>query len=82
MARLTSLVVAAEVRDQGVGRRLVEAAETWAVQHGCDRIQVSSGRRPEREAAHAFYTAFGYEDTRSHHVLYAKDLDGDVDSQH
>jgi hypothetical protein len=39
-------------------------------------MQVSSGRRPEREAAHAFYASHGYADQHDHHVSYEKILGG------
>ncbi len=60
-ARISSLVVAEHARGQGIGRRLIAAAEDWAKQHGCARIEVTSGNA--RTAAHAFYRHLGYEQT-------------------
>lgn len=74
--RITALCVAASHRRRGVGEELVAAAEDWAVAHGVTLLQVNSGRRPERAAAHDFYPALGYRDQHDHHVLYEKHLDG------
>jgi len=52
--------VAAEHQGEGIGRELLQAAETWARQAGAARIEVTSAAH--REAAHAFYRARGYSD--------------------
>ena len=59
--RILSFIVSSAVRKQGVGSILLEASEKWAVEHGCTGIVLNSGNRPERQAAHAFYTANGYQ---------------------
>jgi GNAT superfamily N-acetyltransferase len=61
VALLTSLVVAESARGQGVGRRLVDAAETWAREKGCARIIVTTAEH--RSGAHAFYQSLGWEYT-------------------
>ena len=58
--RITALVVAKEHQGEGVGRELLQAAETWARQAGAARIEVTSAAH--RDKAHAFYRACGYED--------------------
>src|SRR3954464_9648750 len=73
-ARITALVVSAERRGQGVARRLLEAAEHPPRGWGCDLLEVSSGRRPERDAAHAAYRAAGFADAADHSVRYRKKL--------
>ena len=60
--RLSALVVAEARRRAGVGRVLVEAVEAFARERGCDLVEVTSGERAEREAAHGFYAALGYEE--------------------
>jgi N-acetylglutamate synthase-like GNAT family acetyltransferase len=59
--RLSALVVAEAARRGGAGRALVAAVEAEARDRGCRRIEVTSGERPERDAAHGFYDALGYE---------------------
>ena len=58
LGRITALVVAQELRGQGIGRRLVLEAESWVRSRGCSRMEVTSGdHRPD---AHRFYEACGY----------------------
>ncbi|SRR6266540_1148185 len=59
LARLTALAVPLDHRRQGVGRALVAAAEGFAWEHDCRRVEVTSG--DHREDAHAFYRALGYD---------------------
>jgi len=47
------------VRGQGVGRKLVEAAEIWAKDCGCERLVVKSNMM--RQTSHASYQAIGFE---------------------
>lgn len=72
--RITALSVAPNSGRQGVGRRLVEFVEYFAATMGCDLIEVASGRRPERAAAHRFYPALGFVDTAGDAVRYWKNL--------
>jgi len=58
--RITALVVATEHQGEGIGRELLQAAESWARQAGAARIEVTSAAH--RENAHAFYRARGYSD--------------------
>jgi GNAT superfamily N-acetyltransferase len=58
-----SVHVRADQRSQGIGTRLLEAAETFAIEQGCYRIQLTSNN--VREDAHRFYQRLGYEAT--HH---------------
>lgn len=58
LGRITALVVSTAARGQGIGRRLVAAAEDFARQQGCERIELTSG--DHRPGAHAFYERLGY----------------------
>ena len=75
-ARITALVVAREARGRGVARALLAAAEDVARTWGCDLLEVSCGRRPERDQAHAFYRAAGFADTGERSTRYWKRLGG------
>ena len=59
--RLSALVVSESSRRAGVGRALVADAEGRARAGGCRYLEVTSGERSDREAAHAFYEALGLE---------------------
>ena len=60
--RLSALVVTGDSRRAGVGRALVAEVEARARARGCRYLEVTSGERPEREAAHGFYRALGLEE--------------------
>src|SRR6267143_6739023 len=59
LARLTALAVVPGRQRKGVGRALVAAAEAFAWERDCRRVEVTSG--DHREDAHTFYRALGYE---------------------
>ncbi|HEX3868062.1 MAG TPA: GNAT family N-acetyltransferase [Gemmatimonadaceae bacterium] len=61
LAQITLLVVDEACRGQGVGQRLVGAAEHWAREHGCSRIVVTTAL--DRAGAHRFYERAGYSHT-------------------
>jgi GNAT superfamily N-acetyltransferase len=75
LARITALVVAPESRRKGLGQALLRAAEEVARRWGCELVEVSSGRRPERDAAHRFYRAAAFEDAGALSVRYWKRLE-------
>ncbi len=60
---VTAMVVAPGFRRAGAGRRLMGEAARVARESGCDGVELTSALTPEREAAHAFYAALGYERT-------------------
>ncbi|WP_232013975.1 GNAT family N-acetyltransferase [Glycomyces terrestris] len=70
--RIVALVVSDTVRGNGIGTRLVEAAEAFALERGCVRIEVTSNDR--RAGAHAFYRARGYTVQTGHSSRFLRDL--------
>lgn len=72
-AMLSGFVVGAEHRSSGVGARLLDAAENWARQRGCQHLRVHTN--VVRARAHAFYERLGYERIKEQRV-YEKVLDG------
>ena len=68
---ILGLVVGDAVRGQGIGRRLVEAVEGWAVGRGLDRMTVRSN--VARTSSHPFYERLGYTRSKTQHA-YRKAL--------
>src|SRR5207247_643498 len=58
LARLTALAVVPGHQRKGVGRALVAAAEAFAWQRDCRRVEVTRG--DQRAGAHTFYRALGF----------------------
>jgi GNAT superfamily N-acetyltransferase len=56
--RLAVLVVASTARGLGVGQRLVETVERWAISRGAGDVVLTSALH--RGRAHAFYERCGY----------------------
>ena len=70
-AEIVGLIVTEQSARQGAGAALVKAAEKWAASRGLGLIAVRSNA--ERDAAHPFYEAQGYERQKTQHV-YLKSL--------
>jgi GNAT superfamily N-acetyltransferase len=70
--RVVTLVVDAQARGRGVGRRLLAEAEATARARGCVRMEITSAR--SRDDAHAFYRAAGYTDWCDRAARFLKDL--------
>ena len=69
VARLTALVVSWAHRRQGVARVLVTAVLRRARELGREGVELTSGMRSEREAAHAFYLDLGFDRTSHRYWL-------------
>lgn len=66
-AEIVGLVVDAAHRAQGVGRRLMEAAEDWTSGRGLTAVRLRS--RVQRAGAHRFYERLGYARLKEQVVL-------------
>lgn len=66
-AEILGLVVAEGQRSRGIGAALVDAAEKWAAQHGCQALRVRS--RISRDRAHAFYERGGFQRIKTQHCF-------------
>lgn len=55
---ITAFVTDPAAQRTGVGRKLLEASESWAREKGCYRLTVTSAE--QRAGAHGFYEACGY----------------------
>jgi GNAT superfamily N-acetyltransferase len=72
VCEIWGMVVAEGERGCGLGRRLIEAVEQWALIRGLDQISVRSN--VVRAESHPFYERMGYSKFKTQHV-YRKRLD-------
>ena len=70
------LVVAEEHRGQGIGKALLDQAETWAKERSLTSVWIRSN--VVRQNAHDFYLKQGYHRTKSQHV-FRKDCTAEGD---
>ena len=59
--RVLALVTMKGFRQNGIGRKLMEASEKWAIEIGADTILLNCGNREERTIAQQFYQKLGYQ---------------------
>ena len=59
--RIQALVVKSEYRKCGVGKLLIEFAESFAREINAKSIVLNCGNREERNSAHKFYVSVGFE---------------------
>ena len=59
--RISAFVVDSNYRRKGIGQKLLEAIECWAIEQGATALVLNSGNREERNAAHHFYRQQGFE---------------------
>ncbi|TYP73771.1 GNAT family N-acetyltransferase [Paenibacillus methanolicus] len=60
IAQVSLLVVKEEEQGVGIGQALMAFADQWAIRAGAESVVLTSGIKPERERAHAFYKRQGY----------------------
>jgi GNAT superfamily N-acetyltransferase len=70
--RLVALVIDERYRGRGVGRSLLARVEAAARARGCLLMEVTSAAH--RDAAHRFYEAAGYRDSRRGAMRFTKFL--------
>jgi GNAT superfamily N-acetyltransferase len=58
--RIVAFVVDSNYRGKGIGKKLLNEAESYARSIGARGILLNSGNRPERYRAHQFYKHMGY----------------------
>ncbi|RXJ04509.1 GNAT family N-acetyltransferase [Anaerobacillus alkaliphilus] len=59
--RIIAFVVKSEFRGNGIGSKLLNAAENWAKQKGANMMTLNSGNRSERKESHQYYLRKGFE---------------------
>ena len=70
--RILALSVAKETRRQGIASRLIDELKKQAVKEGVNALALNSGLTAERNAAHQFYQAVGFEKVTAGFVLHLK----------
>ncbi|MEJ2013006.1 MAG: GNAT family N-acetyltransferase [Anaerolineales bacterium] len=75
-AEIGGLVVDSAVRSQGIGEKLLEAAEVWALEAGYARLRVRSN--VIRKRAHRFYHLRAYQVIKTQ-VIFEKLLQADAE---
>ncbi|HVT35092.1 MAG TPA: GNAT family N-acetyltransferase [Nevskiaceae bacterium] len=73
-ARIYSVVVDPAARGQGLGVRLVQAAQSWARGHGCTQVYLEV--REDNHAARALYAKLGYAESARLPGFYDDGADG------
>ena len=63
IARITALMVRPERGDDTMRAALMERAEEWAREAGCEGIEVTSSVHRDRASAHEFYEESGFRRT-------------------
>ena len=71
-AEIGGLVVEASLRGQGLGAKLMGAAEAWAREMGCPSVYLRSNTK--RTEAHTFYKNLGYSLVKSQYA-FRKELE-------
>jgi GNAT superfamily N-acetyltransferase len=75
---ILGLIVAANQRGEGIGRRLVAKVERWAHERGLERLSVRSN--VARAESHPFYERLGYARAKTQHV-YRKQMRSSATAQ-
>ena len=68
--RILALSVAKETRRQGIASRLIDELKKQAVKEGVEALALNSGLTAERNAAHQFYQAVGFEKVTAGFALH------------
>jgi GNAT superfamily N-acetyltransferase len=67
-AEVMGLVVDKQQRRKGIGKKLMDAAEAWAKEHGSKVVRLRS--QTKRIEAHRFYQDIGYQILKSQFTFY------------
>ena len=71
MANILGLAVKSEYRNNGIGKKLINEAEKWAVENSIKFMRLNSGI--SRTDAHGFYRHLGY-DHEKEQIRFEKNL--------
>jgi ribosomal protein S18 acetylase RimI-like enzyme len=71
--QISLLVMKSDFEGRGIGKKLVRFVEDLAIKNGSNCLLLTSGIKPERERAHHFYKAIGFEVTGYRFVKKLRD---------
>ncbi|MBQ4870354.1 GNAT family N-acetyltransferase [Priestia megaterium] len=73
--RIVAFIVDADHRRKGIGEKLMNEAEKWAIGQEATHIMLNSGNIEERKVAHKFYLNMGY---KNKSTGFSKSLDKQI----
>jgi GNAT superfamily N-acetyltransferase len=73
--RIVAFIVDTDHRRKGIGEKLMNEAEKWAIEQEATHILLNSGNREERKVAHKFYLNMGY---KNKSTGFSKSLDNQI----
>lgn len=71
-ARIVSMIVKETYRRQGIGKLLIQKAESYAKKVNCSTLELSSSLKRFKHGAHAFYESLGYTNDGEYETLYLR----------
>jgi len=77
-ALLGGLIVHTNQRGKGVGKELLQKAETWSQSHACKYLTIFTNI--SRTETHKFYYHLGYQNIKTEHV-FRKEISGNSDNR-
>lgn len=72
--RIIALVVDGEYRRLGIGKKLMNIAENFAIEQGCFSIELTSAVHRAKLGSHQFYQSLGYIDLNATKKYFVKQL--------
>lgn len=68
-AKIAALVVDEKTRGHGLGGKLLKCAESYALDRGCDKIELTSGFHRRAGGTYEFYLSHGYLDNATQYFV-------------
>jgi len=72
MARITAIIVDVNHRFLGVGKKLMNYAEAWAIKKGCNIIELTTGIFRKNSGVDIFYDKLDYKNTGDNQKIYLR----------
>ena len=72
--RVIAMIVDQDHRRKGIGKKLMEVAEEYALSMGCSHVELSSGAHRKKLGSHDFYRSLGYVELNDEKKFFGKKL--------